>query len=84
MLYTDGIPEAKDINKKQYGLEQMCEVISHNWHKSATEIKEAIIADMLQFIGKQKVFDDITLLVLKRQDDAADDRQNHEVIASSN
>ncbi|MEP6517459.1 hypothetical protein [Microcoleus vaginatus] len=42
------------------------------------------IAELRQFIGKQKVFDDITLLVLKRQDDAADDRQNHEVIASSN
>ncbi len=32
VLYTDGIPEAKDINKKQYGLEPMCEVISKNWH----------------------------------------------------
>jgi len=35
VLYTDGIAEAKDINKKQYGLEQLCEVISQNWHLSA-------------------------------------------------
>jgi len=52
-------------------------VISHNWHKSASEIKEAIVADVPQLIGKQKVFDDITLLVLKRQDDASEDTQNY-------
>jgi sigma-B regulation protein RsbU (phosphoserine phosphatase) len=66
VLYTDGIPEAKDINKKQYGVEQMCEVISQNWHLSAQEIKQAVIDDVRRHIGTQKVFDDITLLVLKR------------------
>jgi serine phosphatase RsbU (regulator of sigma subunit) len=66
VLYTDGIPEAKDINKKQYGVEQMCEVISQNWHLSAQEIKQAVIDDLRGHIGTQKVFDDITLLVVKR------------------
>ncbi len=66
VLYTDGIPEAKDINKKQYGVEQMCEVISQNWHLSAPEIKQAVIDDLRGHIGTQKVFDDITLLVVKR------------------
>jgi serine phosphatase RsbU (regulator of sigma subunit) len=66
VLYTDGIPEAKDINKKQYGVEQMCEVISQNWHLSAQEIKQAVIDDLRRHIGTQKVFDDITLLVVKR------------------
>jgi sigma-B regulation protein RsbU (phosphoserine phosphatase) len=67
VLYTDGIPEAEDINKMQYGVEQLCEVISQNWHKFAQEIKDAVIADVRRHIGKQKVYDDITLLVLKRQ-----------------
>ncbi|NQE37231.1 Phosphoserine phosphatase RsbU [Microcoleus sp. IPMA8] len=66
VLYTDGIPEAKDIKKKQYGVEQMCEVISKNWHLSAQEIKQAVIDDLRRHIGTQKVFDDITLLVVKR------------------
>jgi len=66
VLYTDGIPEAKDINKKQYGVEQMCEVISQNWHLSAQEIKQAVIDDLRGHIGTQKVFDDLTLLVVKR------------------
>jgi serine phosphatase RsbU (regulator of sigma subunit) len=75
VLYTDGIPEAQNLDKKQYGIEPLCATIGQNWHKSASEIKEAIIADVKQFIGKQKVFDDITLLVLKLQDDVVEDIQ---------
>ncbi len=67
VLYTDGIPEAKDINKKFYGLERLCEVVSRNWSNNAEQIKQAAINDLREFIGEQKVFDDITLLVLKRQ-----------------
>ena len=66
VLYTDGIPEAQDIKKKQYGIEQMCKVISQNWHLSAQEIKQAVIDDLRGHIGTQKVVDDITLLVVKR------------------
>jgi sigma-B regulation protein RsbU (phosphoserine phosphatase) len=67
VLYTDGIPEAKDMDKVMYEVERLCEVISQNWDQSAGEIKEAIISDVRRHIGKQKVFDDITLLVLKRK-----------------
>ncbi|MFB2983677.1 SpoIIE family protein phosphatase [Microseira sp. BLCC-F43] len=66
VLYTDGIPEAEDINKKFYGLERLTDVVSMNWHLSAEEIKQAAISDLRQFIGEQKVFDDITLVILKR------------------
>ena|GEM_PF-3095355 len=72
VLYTDGIPEAKDINKVQYQVERLCEVISENWHKSASEIKDDIITDLRRHIGTQKIFDDITLLVLKRQEEATE------------
>ncbi|MEG4441755.1 AAA family ATPase [Microcoleus sp. AT9_B5] len=67
VLYTDGIPEARNIHKKFYGIERLCEVVSQNWHLSAEQLKEATIADLQKFIGEQKVFDDITLLVLKQQ-----------------
>ncbi len=73
VLYTDGIPEAKDINKVQYQVEKLCEIVSENWDKSAEEIKEAIIADVRRHIGTQKVFDDITLLVLKRQEETTEE-----------
>ena len=46
---------------------RFCEVISQHWPKSAEEIKQGIINDVRSFIGQQKVFDDITLLVIKQQ-----------------
>lgn len=67
VLYTDGITEAEDMNGVQYGLERLCQVLSNNWHKSAHEIKQAVIDQVWQHIGNQKVHDDITLLILKQQ-----------------
>lgn len=67
VLYTDGIPEAYNIDKEQYGIERLCEVVSQNWDSSAEEIKQAVADDVKQFIGSQKVFDDITLVVIKQK-----------------
>ncbi|OKH32293.1 hypothetical protein NIES2119_26730 [[Phormidium ambiguum] IAM M-71] len=72
VLYTDGITEAMDINNKQYGLDRLCDAIAKNWHLSANEIKQAVIEDVQQHIGTQKVFDDITLLVFKRQSEVSE------------
>jgi serine phosphatase RsbU (regulator of sigma subunit) len=41
-------------------------VVRQHWTQSAEAIKEAVIADVRQHIGAQEVFDDITLLVVKR------------------
>jgi serine phosphatase RsbU (regulator of sigma subunit) len=67
VLYTDGITEAENINKDFYGLERLCDVVVKNRHNSAEEIKEIVIDDVRQHIGSQKVFDDITLVVLKQK-----------------
>ncbi|MGB3206498.1 MAG: SpoIIE family protein phosphatase [Crinalium sp.] len=67
VLYTDGITEAENIAKVPYGLERLCEVIQNNWQSSAAEIKQIVIEDVREHIGEQKVYDDITLLVLKQQ-----------------
>lgn len=66
-LYTDGITEAKNMQRAQYGLDRLCAIVSQNWQQSAEEIKQAAIADVHKFIGEQKQFDDITLLILKRK-----------------
>ena len=67
VLYTDGIPEAFDINKAQYGLKRLWQVVVENRHRRAGEIREAVIDDVRQYIGTQKVFDDITLVVMKQK-----------------
>ncbi|MEG4533887.1 AAA family ATPase [Microcoleus sp. D2_18a_D3] len=67
VLYTDGIPEAFDINKAQYGLERLWQVVVENRQRSVQEIREAVIDDVRQYIGVQRVFDDITLVVMKQK-----------------
>ncbi|WP_332966698.1 MULTISPECIES: PP2C family protein-serine/threonine phosphatase [unclassified Microcoleus] len=67
VLYTDGITEAENMDKVLYSLEKLIEVIQINWQRTATEIRHAVIDDVRSHIGEQKVFDDITLLVLKQK-----------------
>ncbi|MEG4235167.1 AAA family ATPase [Microcoleus sp. Pol11C3] len=67
VLYTDGIPEAFDINKAEYGLKRLWQMVVENRQRSAQEIREAVIDDVRQYIGTQRVFDDITLVVMKQK-----------------
>lgn len=67
VLYTDGITEADDLKNEQYGLQRLMEVLKENWQLTATEIRESAIADLRSYIGTQKVYDDITLVVFKQK-----------------
>jgi serine phosphatase RsbU (regulator of sigma subunit) len=66
ILYTDGITEAANLLDELYGLDRLCQVVSQHWQKSAQEIRYAVIEDVRHHIGEQKIFDDITLLVIKQ------------------
>ncbi|NJK53062.1 MAG: SpoIIE family protein phosphatase, partial [Leptolyngbyaceae cyanobacterium SU_3_3] len=67
LLYTDGITEARNLQKDCYGLERLCETVQRYWHLSAKEVQRAVIQDVQQFIGEQDVNDDLTLLVIKQK-----------------
>jgi sigma-B regulation protein RsbU (phosphoserine phosphatase) len=67
VLYTDGITEAENMDKMLYGLERLIDVIQRNWQRTASEIRYAVIDDVRSHIGEQKIFDDITLLILKQK-----------------
>lgn len=67
VLYTDGITEARNQHKQQYGLERLCEIVRRNWHLDCEKIRDAIISDVKSFIGLRKIEDDLTLLLLKQR-----------------
>ncbi|MDJ1175129.1 SpoIIE family protein phosphatase [Roseofilum capinflatum] len=67
VLYTDGVTEAENADGVHYGVHRLCEVLSQNWQKSAEAIRQDIINDILRHIDQQKIYDDITLLVLKQR-----------------
>jgi serine phosphatase RsbU (regulator of sigma subunit) len=67
VLYSDGITEAQNEAKEFYELERLCQVVSEHWDGTAEDVKNAVVADVKAFIGKQKVYDDITLVVVKQR-----------------
>ena len=67
VLYTDGITEAMNLSKEQYGLERLYQVIQQYRDCASEVIRKAIIKDLMTHIGEQKVFDDITVVVLKQK-----------------
>lgn len=67
VLYTDGIPEAENNQRQFYGLERLIKVVQQSWAKPAQEIRTQIMADLRSHIGDHILYDDITLVVLKRK-----------------
>ena len=67
VLYTDGITEAENSQGIHYGLEQLSIVVQRNGQKSARGIRQAVIRDLRSHIDLEQVYDDITLVVLKRK-----------------
>lgn len=50
-----------------YRLERLCRVVGQQWTQPTVTSKEAVVADVRQFIGAQQVYDDLTLLVMKQK-----------------
>lgn len=65
IFYTDGITEAMNKEKEQYGEDRLLREIKKNHNLSANEIIVKIQESVLEFCGKEPQFDDITLVVLK-------------------
>ncbi|MEI6064449.1 MAG: SpoIIE family protein phosphatase, partial [Pseudanabaena sp. ELA748] len=59
--------EAENEERQLYGLDRLCEVICEHVDEHAIAIRQAVIADLRSHIGNQKIYDDITLLVLKQR-----------------
>ncbi|EIJ44036.1 putative ATPase [Beggiatoa alba B18LD] len=66
VLYTDGITEARALNKTLYGVPRLCHVIQQTWTSGVETVKQAIVADVQQHLGQAPIFDDMTLLIIKR------------------
>jgi len=68
ILYTDGITEAANSRHELYGLERLCGVVTSHRGESPEAIKRAVVDDVMRHIGKQTIYDDLTLIVLKQKE----------------
>lgn len=67
VLYTDGVTEAINSEKQQYGVVRLQQVVQQHINQPAAQIRQAVIHDIQYFVGTQKLRDDLTLVVLKQK-----------------
>ena len=62
-LYTDGVPEATNIDNKLYGEDRLLTFMNQNASMEATNLLPALKANIDEFVGEAPQFDDITMLM---------------------
>lgn len=66
ITYTDGVIEARNRNKEEFGLERLKDIIFKFRDLSADEIKEKVVESVFEFLNGEDLSDDLTLFLLKR------------------
>ena len=64
LIYSDGISEAMNERKEEFGEKRLQEIIQHNSDDSASEIIEKIIAATNLHFGNAPQNDDMTIIIM--------------------
>ena len=63
-VYTDGVPEAMNEERKQYGTGRMTEQLNRLKDSDQKTVLEGVLQDIRNYTGSADQFDDITMLGL--------------------
>jgi sigma-B regulation protein RsbU (phosphoserine phosphatase) len=66
VIYSDGIPEAINASKEQFGEEKLCALLQEHRTKPSADLINLIVAAVKQHAGTWPQSDDMTLLIVKR------------------
>lgn len=66
ILYTDGVNEAMNNARDEYGLDNFELFLNANSTRSAKELLDGIVADVKRFCGASDQRDDLSLLIIER------------------
>ena len=64
-LYTDGVPEATDEEKKMFGTERMLKALNRHRSDTPDDILTGVREEVNDFVGDAEQFDDLTMLCLE-------------------
>lgn len=62
LLYTDGIIEAQNLDKKLYGQDRLLKFLQSEPFKGSQPVVEGLLRDVQNFAGKEPQADDMTVL----------------------
>ena len=65
LFYTDGLNEAMNKNKEEFGMERLINIIKQNKHLSPAEINKKLESEVKSFVKDAEQHDDITFVVVK-------------------
>lgn len=65
LLYTDGLTEAKNTSRAQFGLPRVKETLEEASGKRPEEIIQALTGSLKQFVGSAEQSDDLTLMAIR-------------------
>jgi hypothetical protein len=65
VLYTDGVTEARNLKKEEFGEERLKESVLRYKDLNATDIVKRLYEDILKFRGRATQHDDITIIAVK-------------------
>lgn len=65
LLYTDGLPEAKNPEQEEYGERKFLRSFAKHAHGSPEAVRDGILADFRNFIQTESLHDDVTLVVVR-------------------
>jgi sigma-B regulation protein RsbU (phosphoserine phosphatase) len=66
-LYSDGITEARNPGDEEYGEERLIHSLREHLRSDPGAVTDAVLRDVVQFLGNRPLADDMTLLVLRRE-----------------
>lgn len=67
VAYTDGVTDSQNAAQDFFGLDRLREVITQERASSARQIGQAILENVDQFIAGNMQFDDLTIMIVKRE-----------------
>jgi sigma-B regulation protein RsbU (phosphoserine phosphatase) len=67
VLYTDGVTEAVNERNEEFGLKRLCAAVGAHHQLAAGEILERVLARLREHVGKTRVYDDASLMVVKQR-----------------
>ena len=66
VLFTDGVTEVFDRDGREFGIEGVVKIVESLRSESSIAIADAIYRAVKDFAAPDHVFDDVTMIVLKR------------------
>lgn len=66
VFYTDGVPDAQNLEGEFFKQESLVKIIQDHLGESAETLQKSILDAVYDFVGDAPPFDDITLMVLRR------------------